>query len=60
MVSVEDLVLMKAVSEREKDWDDARRLMKRHGRTVDRPYLEPRLRELAEVLARPRILELLG
>lgn len=60
VVSVEDLVVMKAVSEREKDWEDARRLMRRHGSTVNRPYLEARLRELSEVLARPRILGLLG
>ena len=58
-VSVEDLVVMKAVSERENDWEDARLLMRRHGSTVNRPYLEARLHELAEALARPRILGLL-
>jgi len=58
VAAVEDLVLMKLISEREKDWDDARRLLRRFRRSIDRRYLEPRLTELAEALARPGIADL--
>jgi hypothetical protein len=58
VAAVEDLVLMKILSVRQKDLDDARRLLRRHRKTVDRSYLEPRLRELAEALGRPEILRL--
>ena len=56
--SVEDLVLMKLISEREKDWEDARRLLRRFRGSIDRAYLEPRLTELSEALARPGIVDL--
>jgi hypothetical protein len=56
--SVEDLVFMKLISEREKDWEDARRLLRRFRASVDRAYLEPRLTEMAEALARPGIIDL--
>lgn len=56
--SVEDLLLMKLISEREKDWEDARRLLRRFRDSIDRAYLEPRLTELAEALARPGIVDL--
>jgi hypothetical protein len=57
--SVEDLVLMKLISEREKDLEDARRLLRRFRHALDRAYLEPRVAELAEALARPEILHVL-
>ena len=57
VASVEDLILMKLVSERRKDLDDARGLLRRFGPTLDRAYLLPKLEELAEALARPDILE---
>lgn len=57
VASVEDLILMKLVSERPKDCDDALRLVRRFKDSLDRPYLEPRLKELAEALARPGILD---
>jgi predicted nucleotidyltransferase len=57
VASLEDLILMKLVSEREKDAEDARRLLVRFKGKIDRDYLEPRLSELAEALARPGILE---
>ena len=57
VASVEDLILMKLVSEREKDAEDARRLLIRFGAGLDHGYLEPLLRSLAETLARPEILE---
>ena len=58
VAAVEDLIWMKLISERSKDVDDARRLIRRHRRTIDRPYLEPRLQELSEAFARPDILEI--
>ena len=57
--SVEDLVLMKLISEREKDWEDARRLLRRFRNSIDGVYLEPRLTQLADALARPGIVDLL-
>jgi Nucleotidyl transferase AbiEii toxin, Type IV TA system len=58
VAAVEDLIWMKLISERPQDIDDARRLVRRFRRTLDREYLEPRLRELSEAFARPDILEL--
>ncbi len=58
VASVEDLILMKLISERERDADDARRLLKRFGRSLDRAYLQPRAAGLAEALARPEIARL--
>ena len=58
VASLEDLLLMKLISEREKDTEDARRLLQRFHGAIDRDYLEPRLRDLADALARPGILEL--
>jgi hypothetical protein len=59
VASVEDLILMKLVSERERDQEDARRLIGRFGTKIDRGYLEPRLADLAENLARPEIRRML-
>jgi hypothetical protein len=58
VASVEDLVLMKLVSERKKDMDDARALLRRFGKTLDRSYLAPKIEELAEALARPDVLSI--
>jgi hypothetical protein len=49
---------MKPISERHKDVDDARRLIRRFRHSLDRAYLEPRLRELSEAFARQDILEI--
>ena len=57
VASVEDLIVMKLFSEREKDADDARRLLIRFKSDLDQGYLEPLLRSLADALARPEILE---
>ena len=56
VASVEDLLFMKLASERPKDTQDSRALLRRFRKTIDRDYLEPRLRELADGLARPDIL----
>jgi len=53
----EDLILMKIVSERERDLTDARRLVERRLPELDRAYLEPRIEELAALLDDPRIRE---
>jgi len=57
VATVEDLILMKLISERQKDLDDAKRLLRRFGATLDAPYLEPQLQQFAEALGRPDILE---
>jgi hypothetical protein len=59
VASVEDLILMKSTSERERDLEDARLLLRRFGNKIDRGYLEPRLTDLAESLARPEIRRML-
>ena len=58
VASVEDLLFMKLASERPKDMQDSRALLRRFRKTIDRSYLEPRLKELADGLARPDILSL--
>jgi Nucleotidyltransferase of unknown function (DUF6036) len=57
VASIEDLVLMKIISEREKDLMDARALLRRFRTSLDFDYLMPKLEELAEALAQPDILE---
>ena len=56
VAAAEDLVLMKLISERPQDLEDAHRLLRRFRKTLDRGYLEPRLLELAEAFGRPDIL----
>ena len=51
----EDLILMKIVSTRPRDLDDARGILSRRLRELDLAYLEPRLHELADLLDRPEI-----
>lgn len=53
----EDLVLMKIVSDRERDIEDARAVVRRRRRDLDVAYLEPRILELATLLERPDIRE---
>lgn len=56
--SPEDLILHKIVSERQRDQEDVRGVILRQAASLDRRYLEPKLKELAEALARPGIWEL--
>lgn len=58
VASVEDLLLMKLISERQKDLADARALLRRYRESLDLSYLMPKLEELAEALAQPDILEI--
>jgi hypothetical protein len=60
VAAVEDLILMKAVSERDKDLEDVRRLVRRYKDSFDRAYLEPRLKELAEALGKPGLAREVG
>ena len=56
VASVEDLTWMKLISDRPRDAEDAKRLIRHFREKLDRGYLEPRLREIAEALGRPDIL----
>jgi hypothetical protein len=56
LATVEGLVLMKLMSERQKDVDDACALLRRFQKTLDREYLAPLLTELSEALSQPGIL----
>lgn len=53
--TAEDLILMKIVSDRERDLADARGIIRRRIAQLDRGYLEPRIRELSQLLERPDI-----
>ncbi len=58
VASVEDMLLMKLVSEREKDQADARALLRRFGKSLDHAYLFPKLQELSVALSRPDLLQI--
>lgn len=51
----EDLILMKIVSDRDRDIADAKAIVRRRLSELDRNYLEPRIDELASLLERPDI-----
>lgn len=55
--TAEDLILLKIVSTRERDLADVRGLVERNLRDLDLAYLEPRIRELADLLDRPEMVE---
>ena len=55
--TAEDLVLHKIISEREQDILDVRQLIEMRRDKLDREYLDPRVKELAELLERPGILD---
>lgn len=57
VVTPEDLILMKIISDRPRDVLDAEGVVRRHRASLDRTYLEPRLREFAAALERNEILE---
>ena len=52
----EDLILLKIISRREQDQADVRGILQRRFDDLDFEYLEPRIRELSELLSRPEIL----
>lgn len=53
--SPEDLVVHKIISERAKDKDDARELIRARKAELDRAYLDPIVRGLSQDLGRPEI-----
>jgi len=53
----EDLILHKIVSERPKDLEDVRELVRLRAQSLDRNYLDPRVSGLAQDLAQPGILD---
>ncbi len=53
--TVEDLILHKIVSDRDRDRNDVKQLLLRHRKNLDRDYLDPLVQELAATLARPEI-----
>jgi hypothetical protein len=55
--TAEDLILLKAVSTRTRDLDDVQGILRRRIDSLDLEYLEPRIRELADLLERPEIVE---
>ena len=57
VVTPEDLVLMKILSERPRDVADAEAIVRRRRQELDRGYLEPRIKEFADALEKPEILD---
>ena len=53
----EDLIVHKVISERPRDREDVRGIVRRQGSKLDRAYLDPLVEQLAEALAQPDILE---
>ena len=53
--TAEDLILMKVISDRERDLEDARGVLKRRAAQLDFAYLDPRVIELSQVTERPDI-----
>jgi hypothetical protein len=57
VVTPEDLILMKIISERPRDVADAEAIVRRRIGDLDMAYLEPRIRELATALERDAIVD---
>ncbi|MBI5630243.1 MAG: nucleotidyltransferase [Elusimicrobia bacterium] len=55
--SPEDLIIHKIISERVKDLDDVKGIVRVAGKRLDRGYLDPLIKAMAEDLGRPQILE---
>jgi hypothetical protein len=55
--TAEDLVLHKIASERPRDREDVRGILKERGKELDRRYLDLRVEQVARDLERPEILE---
>jgi predicted nucleotidyltransferase len=58
VATVEDLIVLKAVSKRVRDADDVARLVKRFRSSLDANYLQHQLAQLASALDRPDLLDL--
>jgi hypothetical protein len=55
--TAEDLILHKILSDRERDREDVRGILAAQRGKLDAAYLDPRIRELADLLGRPSIWE---
>jgi hypothetical protein len=55
--TAEDLILHKILSDRERDREDVRGILAAQRGKLDESYLDPRIRELADLLGRPSIWE---
>ena len=55
--TAEDLIIQKAVSEREKDWEDIAGVLQRQGKKLDQEYIRQWLLPFAEALERPELIE---
>ena len=55
--TAEDLILFKIISERPKDKEDVRNILRFQNKKLDFEYLEPRITELSDLLDRPDILQ---
>lgn len=55
--TAEDLIIHKIISMREKDFTDVRQIIRRNASTLDRKYLDPKVKELSEAFARPDMLK---
>jgi predicted nucleotidyltransferase len=53
--TAEDLILLKIISDRDKDIEDVRGILKFQKETLDYDYLEPRITELTILLDKPDI-----
>ncbi|MBC8204078.1 MAG: nucleotidyltransferase [FCB group bacterium] len=56
-ISVEDLIIQKIISEREKDYSDAQKLVSKNKKIINKKYIEKRLKKLSELFNRLDILE---
>jgi hypothetical protein len=54
--TAEDLIIHKAISEREKDWSDIEGILIRQGKQLDQKYIGDWLNQFAEALERPSLL----
>ena len=54
--TAEDLIIHKAISEREKDWSDIEGVLVRQGKKLDQKYIEYWLGQFAQVLERPEMI----
>jgi hypothetical protein len=55
--TAEDLIIHKAISEREKDWDDITGVLTRQGDRLDQAYIVHWLTQFAQALERPELVQ---
>ncbi|MEA3340700.1 MAG: hypothetical protein U9R15_12090, partial [Chloroflexota bacterium] len=54
--TAEDLIIHKAISEREKDWNDIEGVLARQGDKLDQSYISHWLTQFAQALERPKLM----